>query len=291
MNIRICNYEIMNFSHTDLLISEKGITTLTSPVLIQALEELKPFIDHDIPETKLRKILEGKRVDIDEALTFFKSRLNIIHEPKSGPYEKVIIIHDYQDDDALPLRIIRGEVAHGMTVINIRDFSELITCGKRDLVVILCEDYDYLALKSLYFNISRSAPQSGIVVAHHMPSSYYFSQPYFAEIGNPCHFCHADRILSYEGRKKSKNNWAQLLTFSKRHEVSVPCGSKPLSLLHQSMIAGFLTSRINLFSTYTNTKRHQDSALSSACINLVTGKIEEEIVPHWTLCQCLRMLA
>lgn len=286
MTIRICNYEIMSFTDSTILISEKGMSSIKSPPLAEALEELKPLIGKDIPESTLKKILKGKKIDAAEGLTFLDGTLNIIKRPKALPYEKIIIIHDHLETAFL--KIIRSEVARETDIINAHDFSERTITQKRNFIVLMCENYDYPVLKALYYKIANSAPQSGIVVAHHMPDAYYFSQPFFAEIGNPCHFCHADRLLSYEEKKNSKCNWAQLLKFSKQRGVKIPRTNNNLSLLHESMIAGFLTSRIKLFTCNTGAKRHQDAALSSASINLITGKIEEEIVPHWTLCQCLR---
>jgi McbB family protein len=155
-------------------------------------------------------------------------------------------------------------------------------------VVILCNRYDYHSLKASYFKIANNAANTAIMVAHYMPEHYYVSQPYVPEIGNACHFCQMDRLLYYEENKKSKNNWSQLLRFSHQKNAGIP--DRRHTQLQRSLAVGLLTARINLFTSHTSAKRHQDSALSSASINLSTGKIDEEIVPHWTLCQCLRKL-
>ncbi|SDG62170.1 hypothetical protein [Pseudomonas abietaniphila] len=55
MTIRICNYEIMSFTDSTILISEKGMSSIKSPPLAEALEELKPLIGKDIPESTLKK--------------------------------------------------------------------------------------------------------------------------------------------------------------------------------------------------------------------------------------------
>lgn len=275
----------MNFDTATLVMSEKGLSRINSPAILEALKELQPYINHDIPAQKLKEILEPKPVNAVEATAFLYQCLNIVDSPISKPYEKVLIV--YNDKAQIPaLDLIKNETHLKTTTIAADQFDIKITCDKQYFIVLLQSRYDYHSLKSLYFTIASANPKSAVVVGYYTPAYYCVTQPYFFEVGNPCHFCHIDRLLNYETKKNSSNNWTQLLKFSNQHGYEIPCGVQ--TQLQQSLAMNLLISRINLFTSNSNAKRHQDSALSSTSINLMTGKIDEEIVPHWVLCQCQR---
>lgn len=59
MQIRIQNYELLNFETYSLIGSEKGISRIKSKKLISALEELKPTCDTSIDIQALEAILEN----------------------------------------------------------------------------------------------------------------------------------------------------------------------------------------------------------------------------------------
>lgn len=287
MNIRISEYELIEINGTNVLMSEKGLSTVTSPPLLEVLRDLMPYMDIAIPRAMLHERLEHRSINTLEAEDFLKSHLNISEMPKRAPFEKVIIAHQYEEE--LNHSIIKNEIHTTTEFVKFDELEKRRVGECRNFIVILCNRYSYNSLKSLYFKIATSTPQHAIMVAHYMPEHYYVSQPYIPEIGNACHFCHMDRLLSYEEKKKSRNTWSQLLKFSRQKNAGIP--ERPHTELHRAMAVGLLTARINLYTSHTPVKRHQDSALSSASINLSTGKIDEEIVPHWMLCQCQRRLA
>lgn len=285
MNIKICNYEILNFDNFNLVMSEKGLSTITSSPILEALTELEQYREVEIPATKLHEVLAARRINTPDVLTFLKKCLTIIERPKQKPYEKIVIIHD-TDYEQQSLNLLKSELVGNATFcslsrLEISDFKD-----KTNLIIFLTHDYNYAALKSMYFKIANTAPKSGILIAHYTPDHYCVSQPYFQEIGNPCHFCHIDRLLNYEEKQHSQNNWSQLLKFSSEHGCRIP--NKKKSQLQKALAMGMLASRIKLYSGLSPSRRHQDTVLASASINLINGRINEEVIPHWVLCKCQR---
>ena len=285
MNIKICDYEVINFDNCTLVMSEKGLSTITSPIILQVLEEIRPYVNQNITAKKLENILESKPLDTGEAIAFLHRCLNIVECPVSAPYEKIIFICDSEIESSI-IDVTRSETKLATTTVAANKLDLEMIKGSRCFVVILQSHYNYHSLKTLYFNIAKAAPKSAVIVGYYTPDHYCVTQPYSFETGNPCHFCQADRLINYETKNSSKNNWAHLLKFSSEHDYRIP--SRTHTTLQKALAVNLLINRIKLFTTNSNAKRHQDLVLALTYINLLTGKIDEEIVSHWVLCQCQR---
>jgi McbB family protein len=285
MIIKINSFEISRLDPGDIVISEKGITRIKSGEILDLLLILKTVVDTDLKLSWVVKHIRNFGLPEEDTLKFLEAILSITKQPKRLPYEKIILVHDESADDDT-LSILSSEISLPHLLINIRDYSTDLVSDRICLIVFMATHYNYEQQHSMFFSTAKKSPKSGIIISHYTPNSYRVSQPYFPEIGNSCHFCCTDRLLSYQTKEAGKNSWSQLLLFSKKTGANIPASS--LSLLNRSMAMGILADRINLLTCHSLRKRHQDSVLSSASIIFRNGSIIEEVVPHWHLCRCIR---
>jgi McbB family protein len=108
MNIRISKYELFEIGGMNVLMSEKGLSTITSPSLLEVLKELGPYMDVAVPLATLQEQLQKRSINTIEAMAFLNRHLNISEMPKVVPFEKIVI--GYQDDEMFPLSIIKEEI-------------------------------------------------------------------------------------------------------------------------------------------------------------------------------------
>jgi McbB family protein len=284
MTIKICNYEILNFDDDRILISEKGIHKINNSKLWDALSEINSLTDKEIENNELSEIIARHGLPHDSTVDYLKKTLKIREALNLAPYEKVIIIHDLSNAKRLECHA-HNEIIKDCEIFQTRNFEPETIRNTKNFFVLLAEKYNYQKLSELYFKIATLAPQSAICVAYSISDCYCVSQPYIPEIGNPCHFCGLDRLIDYETRLKSNSSWASLLHFCKGKGINIPVKKK--TFLQDSMAFGLIFQRVNLYTSPGSARRHQDSVLASATMNLTTGLISEEIISHWFLCKCL----
>lgn len=153
-------------------------------------------------------------------------------------------------------------------------------------ICIVCTKYDYQKLKALYFSLADSTSQSAISVVYLNGNILRIDQPYIASIGNPCHFCLIDRQLNYEKCSGTRNSWSALLKFCIERNTALP--SQKLSLMQRNLAMDALIQKIKFHTEDNQGFKYQDNVLSSMAVDLNTGSISEDPIPHWHSCSCLR---
>ncbi|NWA03850.1 McbB family protein [Pseudomonas gingeri] len=284
MNISIQNYEILNFPNEDLIVSERGISKISSLSLLNALKTIKNRNQKNISKEEINEILIENDLDPEAAFSFLEKTLNIKKPISDYFFKKIAIIHDFQESELE--KTLATELYLPVDFHHFPSPTSKIKNKNRKFFFILLNSYDYASLKKLYFEIASNAPQSAISVGSMIGNSFYISPPYIPEIGNPCHFCNVDRLESNDQSSQRENNWIKLLKFFKGRNSPIPPSQH--TLLQRSMILGAIANHINFYTTPGNEKRHQDSIFLTSHIDIHKGLITEENLSHWFMCDCLR---
>lgn len=285
MNLTIHEYELSYFPNEEIIISKKGIMKINSPKLLKLLERLKKTKRTVIKKQILDNML--KRLDLDPHETFnYLENIAVVTKIEGDIYfENIIIAHDWHDATEIESVMI-SEIKSPFEIHKISRLLVTLSNKNRCFINIVCTQYNYAELKSLYFSIAAASPRSAICISYFSESHFCISQPYIPVVGNPCHFCNIDRAIDYENRRSSYSNWWKLLSFFKDRNTSMP--RKKLTLLQRNFALGAVAKKINLHTQRRGENfRHQDSALMSMSIDLNNGLIREESIPHWLMCDCL----
>jgi len=283
MNLRIHNYEILHFPSEDLVISEKGISRITSQALITALNAIKKCNALHTSKTELTEILIKYDLNTETTFDFLEKILVIKKSMTDSYFEKIIIIHDWGNELKNHLS---PEISHPIEFYNFPQSQPKLEGSKKYFIFILCKNYSYAPLKNLYFEIAHQAPTSATSIGVVIGNTFTISPPYLFEIGNPCHFCHIDRLEQNDLISPVNNSWSRLLRFCKSQEKPLPL--KNLTLLQQSLIFGSIIKHIDLYTKQGTAQRHQDSLFQISHTSLNNGTITEEPLSHWYMCDCLR---
>ena len=284
MKLHMQNYEILNFPTDNLVISEKGITKINSPSLLAALNKLQSH--RVISKTKLKEILSDHGLNPESAYDFLEKALSIKEAISNLYFEKTIVAHDWGESSDLE-RLLKSELTTHLEIHKISEALKKVVSKKRCYIVILCMNYDYDAIKKLYFDLVDIAPESAISICYRAGNSYCISQPYMPKIGNPCHFCSINRLINYEDHQSSKNTWSKLLQFCKSRHIAVP--AKPLNILQQALVVGALIKKIKLLTNTGNEHRYQDNILQETHIDFKGAYSRDISTSHWYMCDCLRL--
>jgi len=283
MNLNIHNYEILNFTTDHIVISKKGISKIRSASLLGVIRKLHN--KNNITKEELNVLFTDHGLDCDDAYSTLDKILTIKVESDNRYFDEVIVAHDWERTDDLN-HMLRTELSGPLSICALQDLNKHISADKNKLIFLMCHQYDYQKLKNLYFDITRSYPGNAISVCYSKGDVYILGQPHIPEIGNPCHFCVIDRLLSNEKYKKSNNTWSNLLNFCQEKSKSVP--SAEVSLLHRMFIIGALIKKIKLLTGNSQKKRYQDNVLTETTVSLTDGSSGESSISHWCMCDCLR---
>ncbi len=283
MKLNIQNYEILNFPSDNLVISERGISRISSPPLLEALTKLKHY--DNITKLKLNEILSEHGLNPESAYNFLERVLAIREAVDNTYFEKTIVVHEWSGKIDLE-QLLRSEINTPLELHKISDSLKDIISNKKYYIVILCTHYNYDIMKEIYFDLADAAPESAISICHNAGNAYCISQPYLPKIGNPCHFCSIDRLVNYENHQDSKNTWSKLLKFCRNRHMAIP--TTPLSFLQESMVVGALIQKIKLMTHTNGGHRYQDNILQATYIDLNDGAITDVSASHWHMCDCLR---
>lgn len=281
MKLSLYNYELLNFDGANAIISEKGIARIDSPAMFKLLTDLKS-VEH-ISRTELDTLCSNHNLDPTNAYEFLRTAIRIEGEKDIHHFNSTLIAHDWGETSNLE-KILSDEVEN-LKVCDLNSLASSTLNGNRRYVIILCSHYNYTTIKKLYFNIANLWPTSAISVCYGNADLFYLSQPYIPSIGNPCHFCTTDKLISNEMHSSSSNTWTKLLDFCKGQDVALP--SAKLTLLQKSLILGAIARAIRLVSGTTMTRKYQDNILQATTINISNGHITQASATHWHSCDCL----
>lgn len=286
MNLKISDYEMLNFADARLVLSEKGVTTINSSQMWTVLKEIKEAMaDGELykDELELDRLILGQDLPTVETKNFLNKIINLGKIERNPYYDDVWVVHDTTSDHAI--NMLSSEIATSHKLFKLDELDVNALTGKKVFIQLHFEKYNYETLHRLYFKIAAISTGSAISVSYFRGKYFSVSPPYIPEVGSPCHFCEIDRVANLESEIRTRHTWSGALRFCRKNGAAVP--SPQLSLLRQCFCIGLLANRINVYTSRNFGRRHQDSAFCLATVNLNTGFISEEKIPHWPLCACL----
>lgn len=285
MQIRINNYEILNFDTDILLYSEKGITKINSSDLELALIAIK---ETHLPETtteQLQKTFREHNLEPNETLELLKKVL-AINPIKENPYfQQARIYHDWEITSELTDYITRNS----NTTISLMklDYDTPIKPAQKTFFVLSSLTFNPSKLRELYFKICRENTDCAICIGFISGNCFHLTEPFVPEIGNPCAFCVIDRIISYETQRPGFSLWTKMLNFCQTNKISLP--QHTIDPLQLTLILSAIVKSISTFTSFQPRKTTQDSTLQAITLNLDNGIITKQHTSHWLMCECLRL--
>lgn len=285
MKLSIQNYNLLNFNDNYVIISEKGVSRVNSTPLVEVVRALNNR--NTITDDELFALFDEYSLNPDEAYTSLQASLGLAPVSKNEFFSSVILAHDWVNSEQFEL-LISGELTCPKTICAIPELHKLAN-HNRPYIVIIYSKYNYDELKQLYFQITLKFPGSAVSVCYPSDENYVIGQPYFPTIGNPCHFCSIDKVSDHEAYKSSTNTWSTLLLFCRNRHIPVPAPNA--SLYQKCLIVGAIVEKINTMTGAKGAQHFQDNILQETRLSLNNGYVSEASVSHWSMCECLRLIA
>jgi McbB family protein len=146
---------------------------------------------------------------------------------------------------------------------------------------ILQTRYNPVAIEELY---SRLGPADIAVTAYVIGHHFYIDGPYGSARGLPCHFCHREHNLATRSIQfgEAAAGWQEFMRrmVGIEGELAVPLNSAQRG----AIIAQTYFSILGVIDGSATSS--QRPGLATA-LDLETGSIERDLVPHFADCQCL----
>lgn len=282
MKLSIENYNLLNFNNDSIIISPKGVSRVTSPSLLDVLKKLQNRTS--ISEADLSSLLSEHHLDYEDAYRSLEKSVGLKSD-RPLFFEKIIVAHDWEDREYLE-SLLADELPDSTITCPISELTITVNNETRYLIAITYQNYDYNELKSIYFQLASTLPESAIIICYPAGASYVIGQPHVQALGNACHFCSIDRVISHETYKPSKNTWSNLLNFCQSRYIPTP--SALPTLYQKALIIGALVQKIKFLTGTNGACRYQDNILQETNISLSNGQVSESSVSHRCMCDCLR---
>jgi len=287
MRLNIQNYEILNFDDYSLIGSGKGISRIKSKNLIAAFKELQGLCDTPVEIEVVESILTKHRLEAEVTIRQLHEHLTITTNSPQLYFEEVHLLHGWNTYKEESIAILNQEIPHPLNHAPLHEKSiEKITSDK-SLIIILPGSQDTTGLKHIYFKIASTLPKSFIVTGHFSPNTFTVTQPYSIDLGNPCLFCSLSRAVHFETQADGSCAWSAILNFCTSNAADFQ--HPKLSTLQHSMVIGLISRKIQSLISSSQKRFFQDNILTNSTINLHNGALSEEILPHWHMCDCLRI--
>lgn len=286
MKLSIQNYNLLNFNCDNIVISQKGVSRVNSPSLLEVIRRLNNR--SYITDNELFGLFAEHKPDQEEAFQSLEKILDLQAEKDIIYFKNIIVAHDWEDSTQFE-SLLLGELPSSTSICKMSELAQKITGGVHSYIVLACKNYEYSELKKTYFQITSSHPENAISICYSNGDNYVIGQPYLPTIGNPCHFCSIDRLINHETYKPSKNTWTSLLSFCRSKHIPIP--SPHQSLYQKCLIVGAIIQKIKLVTGETGVCRFQDNILQETTLSLSNGHVSESSISHWCMCDCLRVNA
>lgn len=282
MDLYISDFQIIKLLDQSIVVSEKGVALIHSPQLLQALYKLRALTSAPQAKTDIYTILEEYGLDANEAFEFLERVLKLRKTTLNLYFKQIIIAHDWSSDLE---KILTAElpITFETHPINEQLIENIAT--PHAFLMIITKHYNHQKLKTIYFEIANTFPQSAICMALRVGDYFYVSQPYLSEAGTPCHFCNFDKTAYTEQVRPTPGNWSRLLNFCTDNNLPIP--EQPLTPLQTALATGLLLETIKQWVCADYGRRTQDCMMLASYIHLSSGQITEEHVSHWSMCDCL----
>lgn len=286
MHIKIQNYEMLNFENYSLIGSEKGICRIQSKKLIAAFDDLRAICETPVELETIESILTKHQLDKKHALGQLHEHL-VIQTNLTPPYfEGVYILHGWDEHIERAREIFDQEARTPLTHLPLHQESIKKIKSANSLIVLLPSSQNTDSLKSIYFEIANTLPKSFIIAGYFSTNTFTVTQPYSTDLGNPCLFCSLSRAIHFETQANGSCAWNAILKFCTSNAVDFK-SPRPYALQY-TMAAGMISKKIRIFTACSRSTFFQDNILTDSAINLDSGVISEETLPHWHMCDCLR---
>ncbi|MHC8309057.1 McbB family protein [Pseudomonas sp. GT1P32] len=286
MKLSIQNYNLLNFDCDHIVISQKGVSRINSPSLLEVIRRLNNR--SSITDIELSGLFSEHNLDQEDAYKSLEGIIDIKTEKDAFYFKKIIIAHDW-DDTAQFESFVLDELPSSTSLCKISELEQRITGDACNYIILACNNYEYNDLKKTYFQITSNHPENAISICYSNGDNYVIGQPYFPKIGSPCHFCSIDRLINHETYKPSKNTWSGLLSFCKNKHIPIPTPRH--SLYQKCLIIGAIIQKIKLITGSNGICRFQDNILQETNLSLSNGHISESLISHWCMCDCLKVNA
>jgi McbB family protein len=284
MKLSIQNYNLLNFNSDSVVISQKGVSRVKSPSLLEVIRRLNNR--SSITDNELLGLFSEYNLDQEEAYQSLEGIIDIQTEKDAFYFKTIIVAHDW-DDTAQFESLLLDELPSSTSVCKISELAQRITVDSCSYIILACKNYEYNDLKKIYFQITSNHPESAVSICYSNGDSYVIGQPYFPKIGNPCHFCSIDRLINHETYKPSKNTWSSLLNFCRSKHIPIP--TPHYSLYQKCLIIGAIVQKVKLITGSNGICRFQDNILQETTLSLSNGNVSESSISHWCMCDCLRV--
>lgn len=281
--MKICNYEILNFDAEPLIYSDHGITRITNPQLVRALQDLTKHRNKTVTELQLGKVLSDYCLDPQEAKDYLR-RLEIIDNLRPPPVlTNTIIYCDWYISQSTKDQIASS--AQG--ILEVKGIAENPTFSAHTptLFILVYTKLDLTELRGIYYDIIDKNPKSAISVGFTSGNVFHLTEPHIPAVNNPCAFCTLDRIIYYQNMRGSHHHWSKLLAFCHSENIALP--KKELEGMESALVLGLLVRVANRLTCNQQRKSTQDRLLHSTTLDLETGSLQEAPSVHWSPCKCL----
>lgn len=276
--IEVEDFDVLDHSGFDIVVSGKGITKITDPEISTCIREINK--KNRIEKEKLFSMSQ-KITDNPSGFENFLDDIIGIKKKLENYFKRNVII--YKSPDIIFTQEIKDESSSNFDVININNMNK-INFEDNTFFLILAIPYNYKEIKNIFLNLKKRYPNSAISIAYIENRDFVISTPHISHLGNPCHFCNIDNKISGLNNRV-EDNWSKMLSFCQENDIDIPI--KNIKLLDKAYISGAIIKKISSYNKNNQEMRHQDRCLPQVRLDLNTGRYEEEIIPHWPACDCI----
>ncbi|MBV4491081.1 McbB family protein [Pseudomonas oryzicola] len=281
--MRIYNYEILNFDQQPTIYSNTGFSKITDPRMVSVLQRLEEKQEETINKAELEQIIKNEQLDPTATVAFLKS-LTIIGEPAVSPYfKKTSVFTDWEVSTELKCSLTKrlgGKIQFHTTLP-----VETIPTDQPTLFIFVYLKLKPKELRTIYTNLAQRNPHCGFSVGFISGRHFHLTAAYIPDVGNPCAFCTLDRIAHYETLRSSQHYWSKIWTFCLTRKIDLP--TTKIDEFQNALILGTITSFSHQLTYHQRARRTQDQVLLSRTLDLTSGETTEDCNVHWPFCECL----
>lgn len=142
--LNIQSYEILDFNSDNLVVSKKGVSKISSPPLLAALNKLKSY--KNTSRDELNEVLSTHGLNPEPAFDFLEKIISIKEACENLYFDKTIVAHDWNENINLE-ELLRSEINTPLEVCSISGLVRSQALNKKYYIVIMCRNYDYELIK------------------------------------------------------------------------------------------------------------------------------------------------
>jgi hypothetical protein len=255
-----------------LIYAARSVLALENPALGRLLNDLQCSIRNAIPLVFFDQLCRSYALSSEEVLKFLGGAGGVLSLFDRHPGATRLSL---MADDA----ILRSSLSEPLATW-LADPHEEPAEGHRTHVILQTR-YDPVAIEAVY---SGLRPADVAITAYVIGRHLYVDGPFSPAFGLPCHFCHREHNIAARSLEfgESAAGWQEFM----RRMIGIHA---ELALPLNSAQRGALVAQ-----TYYSVLRVMDGLATSSgrpglaiALDLETGSIERDLVPHFPGCRCL----